>query len=359
MEYKKYDWKPADVSIPRPEGFIVEEIVDNVPVSRWLGESEGKYAVFLLKKRGIDHFSVIRSIQSSLKIRLNYLGMKDANAETYQLVYTDASLIETKKPIILSNEKTELELKGFTNARLNHTGNLFRITLVGEDIALRVKEVRLDPYLPAFYGYQRFGSRRPNTHIIGYFLIKRDWCDAMYAILGRPFVGESKESIRFRNLIDRGKYEEALINCPAYLNQERVILKNFIHTYSCYSAIKSSIIPLKFYVEAYQSYLMNRLISYHLQERKVEDLNTVLTLPTNFYDCDDLCKQIYIDEGIEKNSFNISEIKVRVNKVERKLLMRINEINITNNVLTFWLERGMYATVVLRELIGGDPRRFT
>ncbi len=85
--YYYEDWNEIDGTIERPNGFKVVEEIDFKPAHEWKGEEKGKYAVYLLTKWGIDHFSVLSEIQKVLHSKVNYMGIKDASAITSQLVY--------------------------------------------------------------------------------------------------------------------------------------------------------------------------------------------------------------------------------------------------------------------------------
>ncbi|TRM96389.1 pseudouridine synthase, partial [Sulfolobus sp. E1] len=58
------------------------------------------------------------------------------------------------------------------------------------------------------------------------------------------------------------------------------------------------------------------------------------------------------------------EFKISLKDLVRKAFMKIRNIKIekvSDNSITisFSIDRGMYATVLLREIIRGDPRKFT
>jgi Uncharacterized conserved protein len=40
--------------------------------------------------------------------------------------------------------------------------------------------------VPNYYGYQRFGKKRPNTHVVGRFLIQNDVKGAVDSYIGKP-----------------------------------------------------------------------------------------------------------------------------------------------------------------------------
>lgn len=67
-----------------PEDFVVSEILDEKALSKF-SKIEG-YAVYRLKKHGIDTNHALSEIFKIHGLRLKALGLKDANATTEQFV---------------------------------------------------------------------------------------------------------------------------------------------------------------------------------------------------------------------------------------------------------------------------------
>ncbi|BDC19079.1 tRNA pseudouridine synthase D [Acidianus sp. HS-5] len=352
-----HDWSPIDVEIPRPEGFKVIEEINYKPCVEWKGENSGKYAVYLLEKTNVDHFTAIYEVTKILKKKVNYIGIKDTSAITSQIVYTDSlSAVDE-----FENNRIKLKFLGYSNRKFNHTGNIFKIKLVTSEfdkIIERIKATNKDPYIPAFVGYQRFGTRRPMTHVIGYYLVKKDWYHAVMTILGYPFYSESDLMKDVRKMIMEGNYKEALSFIPSKFKQEKVILKNLIKHGDFFLALKNSFIPLSFYVEAYQSYLFNKLLSRKMQNLEKDSL---LGIYSDIHKCDDICKEIYDEEGIDPSNFRIKELKISKPQLVRKAFTEVRNLKFDekNNEISFALDRGMYATVFLVELLNIDARKIT
>ncbi|MDT7861478.1 MAG: tRNA pseudouridine(13) synthase TruD [Saccharolobus sp.] len=364
--YYYEDWNEINATIERPNGFKVIEEIDFRSAEEWRGDRVGKYMVYLLTKKGIDHFSMLAEIQKVLRKKVNYLGIKDANAITEQLVYIIKEGDENSIIQEYNTENISLRFLGFSPKKLNHTGNIFEITLITSDFDIikeRLRDISKDPYIPAYIGYQRFGSRRPITHIVGKYLLKRDWERAFYYILTYPFLSESDEIRSVRKLIANNEFKETLRLLPSKFKQEKTLIKNYLKFGNYYLALKNSFIPISLYLDAYQSYIFNLYLSRKLDEyRKLAEKDNVnVIIPTYYDNCDELCKQIYLEEGIERNFFNIKEFKVSLRTLIRKAFMKVRNIKINEktNTISFTLDRGMYATVVLREILKGDPRKFT
>lgn len=367
IECKRFDWSTLVVKIPRPEGFIVEEEVDYLPITKLTVKETGKYNVYILTKKSIDHFTALNKIQKISSQKIRYLGIKDAGAITTQIIYTEGE-IDTAK--VSSLDGLELRKFGRTDEKFNHTGNRFTIFLQfegnKEEMIRRINSLKKSPAIPSYIGYQRFGTRRPITHVVGKYISMRKWREAFFTIVGNPFEAETEPVKNFRRLVQNGEFEEALKECPKYLNQEKKILQEYVRSNSFIHALKASLIPLSFYVEAYQSYLYNRILSRYLERSKDlfnNSLPHIIKVPTYFGDCDDICRQVYIDEGIERNSFTVDEFKIKVRTFERKPLQEIRNITYEEKpggvILSFSLDRGQYASMVIRELSYADPRTFT
>jgi len=253
---------------------------------------------------------------------------------------------------------------GYYNSKISHTGNIFNIRLISDDeeeIKTRLNIISQNPYLPAYIGYQRFGTKRPITHIVGRYLLKEEWCKAIMYILSMPFYSESDIMRDIRKMIYNNNYEEALRYIPSSFAQEKTLLKNLIRSGNCYEALKSSKIPLYFYVEAYQSYLFNRYLSRKIDElRDIPDKdNFTLTFPLEISKCDDDCIRILDEEGIFEEEFKNNELKFNLKPITRKAFMKIRKLKYENGSITFAIDRGMYATVFLKELLNANPLEIT
>ncbi|MEM0174021.1 MAG: tRNA pseudouridine(13) synthase TruD, partial [Sulfolobaceae archaeon] len=208
--YYREDWDEIkDARIPRPEGFEVIEEVNDKPCTEWKGERLGKYAVFLLTKRSAEHFYVIQELSKLLQNRVHSIGIKDTNAITHQLVYVITNGEEPKVKEYVHNN-FQIKFLGFSNKKFYHNGNTFIINIETsqiDEIKRRIKELSKDPFLPSFIGYQRFGTVRPTTHLVGKMILERRWCEALDLVLSFPYFSESEIMRKFRKLVSERKYE--------------------------------------------------------------------------------------------------------------------------------------------------------
>ena len=245
------------------------------------------YAVYRLTKRGIDTAHALSAIYKMTGARLKPLGLKDAAATTRQYVCSVGARGKKLRPIV--HHKFELQFEGFSKKPLTKKqmlGNRFRIRIVGSwdneknsdtknvmnnnmnvynktrDIANPADFDVTEP-VPNFYGYQRFGSRRPVTHLVGRAIIHRDFEEAVRLILefDSPYDLPERREMR-NNLANSESYQRSAKSLPPGMDTERLVLERLADNNSAFDAFKA--IPLqlrRLYVSAYQSYLFNCALS--------------------------------------------------------------------------------------------------
>ena len=114
-----------------------------------------------------------------------------------------------------------------------------------------------------FFGYQRFGSTRPITHLVGKSIVKGDYEEALEYLLNFSSKYDSEKNNEMRKLISERKSESEVIKLLPYsMDIERNLLKQISNDRDPKNAIRS--IPLalrRFYIQAYQSFLFNKTLS--------------------------------------------------------------------------------------------------
>lgn len=161
------------------EDFAVSEILSKKTLDSF--SDKVGYAVYRLTKSGIDTNHALESIFKKTGVRLKALGLKDAHAVTTQYV---CSMGQNKALPNYSDGKITLGKIGFAKKPLtgkDMTGNSFVIRVHDSDDTLSIFS-ESDRILN-FYGYQRFGSKRPVTHLIGKAIIQKRFFDAVNLIL--------------------------------------------------------------------------------------------------------------------------------------------------------------------------------
>ena len=242
-----------------PKDFQVTELISK-KAQNSINDQNG-YAVYKLKKKKIDTNHALSGIFKQKGIRLKSLGLKDASAITEQFVCSGnkGRAIEN-----FSTEKYSLEKIGFVKKPLSKKdmiGNHFKLKITGCQNGLSTF-TEYDKILN-FYGYQRFGSKRPVTHLIGKAILQRDFKKAVSLILSFTSTYDSKENTEIREkLSDEENYEKYYDQVPFQMDIERMVLKEMIEHGEPIRAIR--IIPVslrRFYIQAYQSFIFNQSLS--------------------------------------------------------------------------------------------------
>ena len=359
------------------EDFRVSELISEKADSR-ICKDYG-FAVYKLKKNGIDTTHALSEIFRKHGIRLKSLGLKDASAITEQFVFTT---YKTNKHIEINEPKYNLKKVGFTDKVLSKKemiGNHFRIKIDGASNEL-AKFSEFDKILN-FYGYQRFGSRRPVTHRIGRAMIQKDFARAVDLLLSFTSEYDRAENTKLRELMsDASKYPEALKTIPKSMDLEKIALKEMIEHNDPVRALRA--LPLsirRFFVQSYQSYIFNHTLSRSL------DAGEELFCPQS----DDVCynkngelgkfendplqrlsvpfvgysyykktrfhyyiEKILQDEEITHKDFFSKEIQeISSEGGFRNSTIKCEGYSINDNIVSFSLSRGSFATIVLREII--------
>jgi tRNA pseudouridine13 synthase len=266
------------------DDFVVEELlVDgslaqvSVPSEGWIPAGEGNYLVCVLVKRKWDTFLAVRQVAESLHVsqkRIRFAGIKDTKALTAQHISLQS--VSPSKVLDLQIRDITVYPQRFSRERMYSQlikGNRFHITLRGIDHPMSVIEERTRSVkdeiesvggVPNFFGHQRFGTIRPNTHQIGKYLTRGDPERAALVFLAEPSMHEHPEARAARQkLQDTMNFEEALECFPGFLRYERFMLR---HLAKCPTDFVGAFRTLprrlrKLFVQAYQSYLFNRFLS--------------------------------------------------------------------------------------------------
>ena len=414
------------------DDFVVEELlVDgslaevSPPVETWEPAGEGHYLICVLVKRRWDTFLAVRKVAEKLRIsqkRIRFAGIKDTKALTAQHLS-----LQNVSPNRVSEVKIKditLYPQRFSRDRMYSQliqGNRFHIAVrgIGHPVSVieeRVKSVQDEigsiGGVPNFFGHQRFGTIRPNTHQVGKYLTMGDTEKAALVFLAEPSVHEHPEAREARQqLQDTMDFQEALNLFPRFLRYERFMLGHLAkYPRDFVGAFRELPRRLrKLFVQAYQSYLFNRFLSERIRrgislyEAQVGDYAIRLDehgLPTEEFDqatatnlqnMEDAIKEgkmcvaaplvgtkqppseglqgeieqeILENENVTPQNFQLSfmpeataegRVRAILNPVWNLLLEEIyaDSENRGNQMmkLGFTLNRGSYATVLLREFM--------
>ena len=263
----------------RYEDFYVEEIPEVIPTG------EGPNIYIWIEKLGRTTLDVVLDISRDLHIsrkRMGFAGMKDKKAITRQwiCIANMDSEEQFKQVENLDIYKTDFlkVVRGRKKLRLGQLkGNKFRILIkdlddIGEsaDVADEVLKELETTGVPNYFGWQRFGKPRTNTHLVGEALIENDLKKAVDRYIGGPSEEEHQENQMARQAYDDGNLEESLELMGKGMRYEKMMIRELIKdsrkgklTDKSYkNALYALPKPLqRMFVHAYQSYLFNEAVS--------------------------------------------------------------------------------------------------
>lgn len=330
---------------PSSETFHVLELVDLNEAG--FSAEKGEYAVLRLWKKDIEMFKAVEIVSSKLKIpaaNIYFYGIKDKRACTESYLFIKSRLVDQSLlPLLAKNIR--VELVGYVRSKPKRTmfkGNRFRVLIESADphgTASLLKEI-VHTFsitgLLGYYGYQRFGWKRYNSHVLGkYILLGREDLFAE-EFLKTLYPTEDAESALKR-------YLEVYEN----LAYERFYVKTTLS--QGLKAINKKVRNM--FIDAYYSYLFNLLINLVIEK---EGLNAPSLESLPMPGCRNSAQYYKYYERIARMENMDLSLLADYNCFYRQGTFRpINSIIDLHNgyiVYEFVLKPGMYAMVVLREL---------
>jgi tRNA pseudouridine13 synthase len=260
------------------EDFYVEEIPESKPTGT------GPNTWIFIEKIGRNTLDVVLDIAREYKLsrkRMGFAGMKDKAAVTRQWICVSNMEPENLQELEekLYNVKILEITRNEKKLRIGQLlGNKFKILIRNtpdpEKDAITTQEILTkltETGVPNYYGWQRFGKKRPNTHVVGKFLVENDLKGAVDSYIGNPYPEEQEYIQNARKLYDEDKYLEAYESMPAGMRYEKMMLRELMREYkkkqklddnSYMKALRSLPKPLsRMFVHSYQSYLFNWVVS--------------------------------------------------------------------------------------------------
>lgn len=264
------DFEPAPGTIKTDyEDFHVEE----VPL--YPADGAGAHTYFVVEKRGLSSMQAARDIARALNVRQRDIGMaglKDARAVTRQWMS-----VEHVEPNVLA----ALEIPRIRILQITRHGNKLRLGHLKENrFVIKVRDAAIERFaeleealatlakrgVPNYFGEQRFGNRG-DTWRTGRAIVRNNLEEAVDLVLGRPSEDDHGGILEARRLYEKGKYEPAINLWPYMFRDERVALKTLARTGKkkrAFLAIHEA--TRQFYVSAYQSYLFNKIVAARLAD---------------------------------------------------------------------------------------------
>lgn len=360
------------------EDFFVSEVLDKKTLSA-ISQDEG-YAVYKLTKRGTDTNHVLSEIFRKHHLRLKALGLKDASASTEQYV---CSMSKNKSVESISSNKYSLERLGFAKKPLKKRdmiGNHFKIK-IHDSLFSKISEFKEVDKVLNFYGYQRFGSKRPVSHLIGKAILQNDFEEAVNLLLSFTSEYDLTENTEIREMLqDKTHYVKLVDKIPPQMDLEKIVLQEMVSNDDPARAIRALPITVRrLFVQAYQSYIFNQILSgafedgedlYEPQEgdicfdknnnlgRYSNDRSQRLAIPQVGYAYQKKnrfhyqIRKILEEEEISTKDFFVKPMQeVSCEGGFRHSTIRCEDFSAADSLVSFTLSRGSYATIFLREIM--------
>ncbi len=367
----------------RIEDFIVEELQDES-----LSAPDGEHTHFTLEKRNWDTITALREIARASGVsykRFGFAGNKDRRAVTKQRI----SAWHVEEERLRNIRLPGISLYDFSrNCSRITLGSLRGNRFVATIRKTRLKEQELVEALnstkrelgsvgaPNYFGYQRFGTTRPNTHLVGRMIVKGDLESAVNTYLGFPYETESPPCREARNYYDQTHdISGALKLYPRRLTYERSMLVALESRPLDYAgALRRLPTTLRrLLVHAFQAYLFNknlsRLFQCEIDPRKVPI--RLLGSQSEFSSgiLGEIEKSLLAEEEISLRDFQLGKMpelgvegSARAGVVDvapEVSLPRGHSIGDGDLVdVRFDLPKASYATTILREFMKTDPLNY-
>ncbi|GAY25311.1 pseudouridine synthase [Desulfurococcaceae archaeon AG1] len=355
--------KPKEVL--NHDNFYVYEYIESIGVLKppiAFHGTRGDLYAYLLIKRGVDTYRAINRVKKILKPkRISYYGLKDSRSTSYQIIFVEKP--ENLETYVFDRniEAIMLGISGRHAKRGGNVGNCFKILLESlinyndiQKISEILDEIEKTGFIPNYYSYQRFGVKRPITHVAGMGVLCGSYENALRAIVtGDPYADPSIDLVeRCSEIITKG---------PAWMNIERIVCRKYIETRDPEKAVKS--LPenyLELYISALLSYIFNLYLSLRWRDYglSLEPARGEVLLRSRVHGVKIPGVRISISTGGEPSyvviealgRYGIKDCKPRTGgSITRSLVLPIDFKN-RREILEFCLDSGGYATNLLREV---------
>ncbi len=352
------------------EDFIVEEIMSDGTVlelgKKIINKIESSddpkkdFVHFILQKKNWSTADAISAIAKKIHTnhkRFNAAGTKDKISHSTQLVSCFGIDKERIESVLVKDMQINGAWYASDKVKLGDLyGNRFRIKINGvmENADQVVSKIyhELNGRIPNYFGEQRFGSTRRNTHIVGEQLVKGRLKDAALRFLCDTDGEENQEAVLARKeLKEKMDFERALQFFPKYLRLERIVIAHLAQYENDYAGalrkLPRSILLL--FIHAFQSHLFNIVLSERVSAQDIGGDGNIIGYETELTERE---KDLLGQFGIRKEDFRLPRMpEIGSKGTKRALTVALGEFSFKKDTFSFSLPSGSYATVALREFL--------
>lgn len=153
----------------------------------------------------------------------------------------------------------------------NHFRIIIRdISLLTDETRQRVTSItdELKKGVPNFFGVQRFGENRPVTHVVGEAILRGDIKEAALTYIAKAYPEENEEIRKVRQFVwDSRDFREGIRIYPLHLQFERAMMSHLVAHPEDYAGAFRALSPklTAMFLHAYQSYIFNRILSRRIE----------------------------------------------------------------------------------------------
>jgi tRNA pseudouridine13 synthase len=276
----KHSYKDFIVREITEDGEILE-IREDDSIKSFSMESDDKYTTFNLIKINRETFEAIKLLSNALKIpmeRIAYAGLKDKCSISVQKVSINGDFINALERIYLQ----DIHIRNIQPSRKSiklgsNRGNYFVIVIrnVKEDPALEKSIKKIFQVLETegflnYYGLQRFGTFRPNSHLIGRYILEEKYKKACEEFVLTTYSSESNRTRNSRKSINNFNElsQEDIASFPNGLSYEKSIIEYLATNPDDYRGAINNLpnYIIRLLISAFQSYLFNKMLSLRLKK---------------------------------------------------------------------------------------------
>ncbi len=353
--------------------------------------------------------------------KIRFGGTKDKRAITTQMFQFDHPAENVRKLDLKDVDVLEVFSTNKKMGMGDLYGNKFDVSVREIEMPLDIaystafetaSEVLEVGGFPNFFGIQRFGAIRPVTHLVGKHIVRGDLEEAVLTYVANPIEGEPDESFMARKALQENRdFSEALKTYPDRLSFEKAVLNCLVKDNEDYVGGLNQLPDnlLLMFIHAYQSHLFNSILSERMKrghpisepivgdlvlpldrfglpdhenwilvkERNLEKVTKQVHVGKAFVsavlfgtesvfaegEMGDIERKIVDEEGLDKKDFHIKQIRRLSSKgTRREILASLEDIELQKDedrlAFRFKLNKGCYATSLLREFMKTDARNY-